>query len=923
MTTFPVEDRRASAGIRRTSSGLYTAGRNFDAVVRDMRAKGFTLPSNKTHARLEARRVVSDLEAARSSRGSATDIANRAMMADMRREKLGSSRLAAGGARGGFGTRMGANTQMVLPKVRQPMSSLMDKGIPFNVQDPKELIELRRWCRLFAATHPLIPLLIEIYCTFPVQGLQFTCKDPEIEDFYTGMFLDDLNYEEFLPDGLLKEYFTVGEATAFAHFNEELGTWASEELLDPDRVKISKSLFVEEERVQLLVKDMVEQLRDAPERPDEESPSERYERNWQYQQLVRHYPEIVQAAMQDDGLDISNALVSRIVDKAAWWDLRGTPRMLRSFRTLMMEESLHAAEDAVCDRLYAPLILATLGIENMGDGEPWIPDQGELEELRDDIQSAMAADLKVLVHNMGLEVTSVLGREAVPRLDTDYERVDTQIMQAWGIGQGLIMGGTASGGTYAGTAINREVVDMLMKKAQNKAKRHMRNRMEIIAEAQEHYDYDLKGGVRVPIYEHIEQVNEETGEKEIVRVPKLLIPEPEFATLNIRDEATERNFLSQLKELGVPISDGKLAIGVELDFEQQLEIQAAETYAKGMAQSQVMDKLQKKLDADGLPYPAELVQFLQATLTIRAQLAQTEMAEAQNKMADQQLAQASPAGMLGLLPGTTMQPLSGIGMGGVMGADPTQAGLPPSQGGDPTQASEAAPGASADPTLGAGAPAAADPSAAQSDPAAMQLAATRNGFDKGYYNMIYMAMHGPNAHPPVMGPPGGVPESSSGKDKPRYVEPPRNRTRPEESDEQRAGMPKTATLYPVIDRLGRQLYDEDGTPQMRQRDLSYAERGPSSYGHRFAVSHDEVVAAIRRRESVSRAAAIPGGPTVEALVHDPAFWATVSMGEYQSEIEADLPEILSGKGGAKESRIILEEALELYENATGIEPRWS
>jgi hypothetical protein len=293
------------------------------------------------------------------------------------------------------------------------------------------------------------------------------------------------------------------------------------------------------------------------------------------------------------------------------------------------------------------------------------------------------------------------------------------------------------------------------------------------------------------------------------------------------------------------------------------------------------------------------------------------MAEAQNKMADQQLAQASPAGMLGLLPGTTMQPLSGIGMGGVMGADPTQAGLPPSQGGDPTAASEAAPGATADPTLGAGAPATADPSAAQGNPAAMQLAATRNGFDKGYYNMIYMAMHGPNAHPPVMAPPGGVPDLTK-EDKPRYVEPPRNRTRPPESDEMRAGMPKTAAAYPRIDRLGRQIYNEDGSPQMVQRNLSYAERGPSSYGHRYRVSEGEVIAAIRRRESVHKHAARSGTLDIEELVNDPGFWATVGMSQFQGQVQADLAQILSGQDSDDQSKMYLEEALEAYEQTTGI-----
>jgi hypothetical protein len=96
-------------------------------------------------------------------------------------------------------------------------------------------------------------------------------------------------------------------------------------------------------------------------------------------------------------------------------------------------------------------------------------------------------------------------------------------MQAWGIGSALIMGGTGAGGAYASSALNREVCEQLMVGFQKKVVRHIRKRMEIIAEAQEHYDYELKGGLRVPLYREIVEEDPETGEQRIVRVPKLLI----------------------------------------------------------------------------------------------------------------------------------------------------------------------------------------------------------------------------------------------------------------------------------------------------------------------------------------------------------------------------------------------------------------
>lgn len=660
------------------TSAITPAGRNWNHEVTRLKQAGYPVSRNPVMARMEAKKVADSV-----SRGSLTDMANRKMTADMNRRRVNGSR-----ASTTSGTiRTASDMQMALPKQRQPLGSLIDKGIPFNINDPKELIELRRWCRLFYSTHDLIPLLIDIYSKFPVTGLEFQSKDPLIEKFYSQMFLNDLNYEEFLPDAVLREYFISGEVTTLSHFNESLGIWSSEEVLNPDQITVSKSLFVEQERVQLLVKDMVEALRQGPQGKSDtdERPSERLERNWEYQQLVRHYPEILQAAARDDGLDIADSLVSRLVNKVNPWDLRGTPFLLRSFRTLMMEEELNAAQDAVAGRLYAPMILATMGIENMGNDEPWIPGQAELDDLRDDMQNALAADFKLLVHNFGVKVESVFGRESVPDFGNDYDRIDAKLMQAWGIGQALIMGGTGAAGTYASSALNREVCEQLMMGAQRKVVRHMIKKMEVIAEAQEHYDYELKGGRRIPLYREI-VVEEENGDQHIERVPKLLIPEVHFATLNLRDETTERQFIMELKQAGVPISDKFLAVNVKIDFEQELEREAQEVLDKGISTAKAFKVMQDRCDEMNLPYPPELVNHLTATLQLRQQLAQTTQLEDQSKMMDAQAAQASPAGQMGALPGTA--PMQGA-PGAPMGGDPnaTQSTPPqadgPSGGGDP------------------------------------------------------------------------------------------------------------------------------------------------------------------------------------------------------------------------------------------------
>lgn len=1222
------------------TSFLYTGGPNWQNEVSKLRRMGASMPNSPTQARAEAM-------AMRES------VNNRSLIASMNRSRLGNYR----GRQ--FTAFQGSNMQIALPKVRQPLGSLADKGIPFNVDDDDELKDIRRWSRLFYATHDLVPLLIDIYSKFPVVGLEMDSKDPLIKRFYEDMFLNELNYLEFLPDQLGREYFTVGEVTSLAHFNESLGVWSSEEILNPDMLRVSRSLFVQRDRVQLLVKEMVENLRQGPDGggglgSNDETPSERLQRNKEYcctpetkvltadlrwvpvkslvvgdpimgfdeyarpgkkkrewvptrvtatkvitgntyrivtdgssvectdqhrwlsmpqnrwkalpidttrdeefypsyewrgkqvvrtkpwvrrpchhcgipmelrpsaaavtkfcsktcsntvknrsyssgknsgrlmwlradevrpgdkimflgkwdvddsrdagwmggfldgegslgscditfsqnvgpvldralaildaykfsyslregkphantgrvcsavringgwpetlralsifrpvrllqalpgkihgkeisgdwvtvtevshvgdqdvialatssqtliaegmfshnTDLVRYYPEIIQAASQNDGLDISDALVSRIVNRSTPWARRGTPHLLRSFRTLMTEESLMAAQDAVADRLYSPLVLATLGIEDMGDGEPWIPDQSELDDARDDLQAALAADFRLMVHNFGLKVENVFGRESVPNLDADFERVQVKLLQAWGIGEALISGGT--GGAYASSALNREFVTQIMTGFQNSLKRHIIKRAEVIAEAQGHYDYDLKGGVRVPLYREIVEVDPDTGEEHIRKVPKLLIPEIRFSTLNLRDEAQERAFISQLKAMGVPVSDKTLAVNIDMQFDQELERQAEESVAKLMATAQAMKKVQDLCDAQNLPYPPELAQHLMSTLQLRQGKTQTELAEAQavageaqaglqadqiemqKVMLEQQMAGAGlpPGGAADPFVQGAPQPPGGM----MMGPDPMPPG--PEQAmeeegfgeqigagpdGEPVEGPTHGPNITSPSADGPSAPGPGNPSA-------------------GYYALAFRreatginSVNGPHGSPPA----GSPPQASAGPELPPGVpeptEIPRNRQRPVESDSMRQNTPKQVGARRKRTRRGE---------EQAERRLSRFETGPSSYGKSLTASEDQVEDQVRRLEVVANwDFSVARHPKVADLVMNPKFYRALHAQTYSGQLQADWPEILAAHpdaptGKAADSHRILQDLLAQFYEIFGVEPEW-
>jgi len=631
---------------------------------------------------------------------------------------------------------------------------------------------------------------------------------------------------------------------------------------------------------------------------------------------------------------------------------RGTPHLLRSFRTLMTEESLMAAQDAVADRLYSPLVLATLGIEDMGDGEPWIPDQSELDDARDDLQSALAADFRLMVHNFGLKVENVFGRESVPNLDGDFDRVQSKLLQAWGIGEALISGGT--GGAYASSALNREFVTQMMVGFQNALRRHIIKRAEVIAEAQGHYDYDLKGGVRTPIYREIVEVDPETGEEYIRKVPKLLIPDIKFSTLNLRDEAQERAFISQLKAMGVPVSDKTLAVNIDMEFDQELERQAEESVAKLMATAQAMKKVQDLCDEQNLPYPPELAQHLMSTLQLRQGKTQTELAEAQAVPGELQA--ELQADQLEMQKAQMEQQMAGYGMPPAMGQQP--GGDPAAAGGDPGMAGAPQPPGGA--MMAAQGPDPLPPGPEQAmfdqgllDEDAAPMGAGPNGAmvegpahgpnitalsadgpaasgpgnpPAGYWATAKVGglgeINGPQGTPPSGSPPQGPAGMELPPGVPEPTEIPRNRQRPAESDTMRSNTPKQVGA----NRRKRTRKGEDITPGPRP--LSKFEAGPSSYGKHLTASEDQVEDQVKRLEVVANwDFSVARHPKVADLVMDPKFYRALNAQTYKGQLQADWPEILaahpdSPPGAAADSHRILQDLLAQFYEVFGVEPEW-
>lgn len=490
--------------------------------------------------------------------------------------------------------RNGSEISFATGRPTDPMFYWKQNNLPYDVAKIDELKKIRAYCRLLYQTHPIIASAIDVYAKYPLTGMELVCKDNQITEFYTTLFFDQLNYEEYLVD-VGKEHWTVGEAWPLGSFNETLGVWEDDELIPADDVDVIRSPFLKEPRFQMALPETIRQI------IKDRSPK------WEFEALMRAYPELKNFTGDNARMPVSNILLKQIRFKADPFHPRGIPILMRGFRAIMQEEMLNAAQDAVASRLYTPLILAKLGASatDLGTEQPWIPTDDDLGDFEEALDAALAADFRVLTHHFAVSMESVFGRENMPNLDQDFERLTDRILQVFGLSK-TMLSGASSGETYAADAMNRDLISQLLTGYQRQIKRFFRERALVVAEAQEHYDYEVRGGKRYPIMEEVLEVDEETGQTRIVEQPKLLVPDLQIKAMTMKDEQDQRQFYEALRESGVPISMKSRMVNVPLDLEEETERVRDEQVQMAVAAQETRKQTYLGLKAAGLPIADDL-----------------------------------------------------------------------------------------------------------------------------------------------------------------------------------------------------------------------------------------------------------------------------------------------------------------------------
>lgn len=479
---------------------------------------------------------------------------------------------------------------------RDPLFYWKQNNLPYEKDNHEQLTQLREYCGLLYESHPLIASCIDIYTKYPLQGAEIQVKDPLLQEFYQDLFFSEsgLNYKKFLLE-LGRTYWTLGEAFPLASFNESLGVWDSEELLNPNDVTVEQSAFSKDPRFLIRLPHRIREI------------MTKREPRWEFDQLMKAYPELARYAGQDDLMPVSNILLQHLKFDTNPWSSRGTPILMRAMRSVMQEEMLNAAMDAIADRMYTPLVVAKLGASatDLGTDVPWVPTEDEIEAFMESMDAAMAADFRVMVTNFATQIEQVFGRENVPDFTADFERLEDRILQSFGLSK-TMLAGASSGETYAADAMNRDMVSQTLTNYQEMIQRHFEQRARVVAEAQEHYDYDERNGKRYVKMEEVLEIDEETGEERIIEQPKLLIPELKFRTMSLSDEAAQREFQEALRAAGIPISMKTRLMATGIDLAEEIEQSRQEQVELAVEEQETRKATYMALKGRGLPIPPDL-----------------------------------------------------------------------------------------------------------------------------------------------------------------------------------------------------------------------------------------------------------------------------------------------------------------------------
>lgn len=401
--------------------------------------------------------------------------------------------------------------------------------------------------RNIAKTHPLVSAIIEIYSSFPLSGMKLTHSDPSMQRFYEDLFMDDLDFPNFLTD-VGRCFWTDGMTFVFGNWSDDLGLFVGEDVLDPIDMDVQRMPLSGTETITM--------------RPSDYMRSVAKDQGPAGQEFRRQFPDLADTVAR--GLDIAfdASRITYLADKDRPSDLYGSPRILRCWNTLRLESRMNSAMQATADRLYAPLMMFTIG-GTLPNGDRFIPPASALDAFRDNLDAALSSDFRAIITHDGVHAQRLIDGDRMNNFKSDWDMYDERIFTAWGLSSSVLKPEST---TYATGALEFKLAAQLMTRFQHKIRKVYENQAAIVAEAHRHYERDE--GTGEVVTERREVWDEDAGEYKVIECPRLSFPTLQFSPVDFTDRQRRREFLAQMRQQGMQISDEDIMVDVNIDLDE-------------------------------------------------------------------------------------------------------------------------------------------------------------------------------------------------------------------------------------------------------------------------------------------------------------------------------------------------------------------
>ena len=495
-----------------------------------------------------------------------------------------------------------SGSQYAVPRVFDPamQKRIGSRGYGYNNyldidNDEESRRNLLDGIDVIMKTNPVMRACLEVYSRYPVAGAYLECKNKDVEEFFSEIFFDDLDYENYLID-VGREYWKYGEVFCNGIWDDELGLWTEEELIDPRDMQIISIPFTSQNLLKYVPSEDARKVASSNDLAGKIFRDE----NKEFADLIRSGQDII----------LSPDRCIHLANKDSVRDLHGTPVALRAWNTLRLEDRLQSAMLATADRMYAPLLLFSLG-GNLADGTPYIPTPAAISSFRSTLDQALSSDFRALITNQFVNVQEVIRGDKMANFKNDIDMYDDRLFMAWGLSSSILK---PASGPYATSAMEFELASQMLRSYQKCLCELYNRRAAFVAEAHQIYDYDIKGGVKIDKNEWREVWDESANDGEggfvIKEVPKLLYPELKMQTINFNTTEKTRDFLMQLYKAGIPVARQNLFTGTDIDYQSTAEQASQEKINSEIQKAKEHKAIYESCIQQGIPVPPDTAKFI-------------------------------------------------------------------------------------------------------------------------------------------------------------------------------------------------------------------------------------------------------------------------------------------------------------------------